>query len=111
MKKLPLTILLVFVGIIISNFGGDIILFESLRGFKLTPELVLFVFIPALIFESTYNLDVKERTKKGDSLSLIARGIAKVERTQNGYMERLATLCAGVFFGEGALLIGGAKKC
>ena len=33
-------------------------------------------------------------------MSLIASGIAKVERTQNGYMEGLATLCAGVFFGD-----------
>ena len=39
-------------------------------------------------------------------MSLIARSIAKVGRTQNGYMERLATLYAGVFFGERALLIG-----
>ena len=37
LKKLPLTILLVFVGIVISNFGGDISVFESLRGFKITP--------------------------------------------------------------------------
>ena len=44
--------------------------------------------------------------EKGDSLFLIARGIAKVERTQNGDIERLATLYAGDFFGEGALLRG-----
>ena len=41
--------------------------------------------------------------EKGDSLFIIARGIAKVERAQNGDMERLATLYAGDFFGEGAL--------
>lgn len=44
--------------------------------------------------------------EKDDSLLLIARGIAKVERAQNGDMERLATLYAGDFFGEGALLRG-----
>ena len=58
--KLPLTILLVFVGIAISAFGHDVPGLSILSGFHLTPELVLFVFIPTLIFESAFNLDARQ---------------------------------------------------
>ena len=58
--KLPLTILLVFVGIGISTFGESIPGLTLLKDFELTPELVLFVFILTLIFESAYNLDARQ---------------------------------------------------
>ncbi len=58
--KLPLTILLVFVGIAIAALGEGIPGLTELAGFHLTPELVLFVFIPTLIFESAFNLDVRQ---------------------------------------------------
>lgn len=58
--KLPLTILLVFVGIAISSFGAGVPGLEILTDFRLTPELVLFVFIPTLIFESAFNLDARQ---------------------------------------------------
>ena len=58
--KLPLTILLVFVGIAISAFGQNVPGLSILSDFHLTPELVLFVFIPTLIFESAFNLDARD---------------------------------------------------
>lgn len=58
--KLPLTILLVFIGIAIATFGGDVPGLALLAHFHLTPELVLFVFIPTLIFESAFNLDARQ---------------------------------------------------
>ena len=58
--KLPLTILLVFVGIAISAFGQNVPGLSILSNFHLTPELVLFVFIPTLIFESAFNLDARD---------------------------------------------------
>ncbi len=58
--KLPLTILLVFVGIAISAFGQNVPGLSILSDFQLTPELVLFVFIPTLIFESAFNLDARD---------------------------------------------------
>ena len=50
LDKLPLTILLVFVGIIISAVGDTVPGLSVVQEFELTPELVLFVFIPTLIF-------------------------------------------------------------
>ena len=58
--KLPLTVLLVFVGIAISQFGHDVPGLSLLSEFQLTPELVLFVFIPTLIFESAFNLNARQ---------------------------------------------------
>ena len=58
--KLPLTILLVFVGIAISAFGHNVPGLALLTEFHLTPELVLFVFIPTLIFESAFNLAARQ---------------------------------------------------
>lgn len=59
-NKLPLTVGLVFVGIGISAFGEDLPGLSLLSEFQLTPELVLFVFIPTLIFESSLNLDARQ---------------------------------------------------
>lgn len=58
--KLPLTIGLVFVGIGVSYAADNIPGFGSLANFALTPELVLFVFIPTLIFESAFNLNARQ---------------------------------------------------
>ena len=58
--KLPLTIGLVFVGIGVSYAADNVPGFGSLANFALTPELVLFVFIPTLIFESAFNLNARQ---------------------------------------------------
>ena len=60
LDKIPLTILLVFVGIAISNGSEHLPVLGVLADFHLTPELVLFVFIPTLIFESAFNLDARQ---------------------------------------------------
>ncbi|HJN50506.1 MAG: cation:proton antiporter [Pseudomonadales bacterium] len=61
---LPLTIALVLIGICISylaeTFGSQSELLGIIAEFELTPELVLFVFIPTLIFESAFNLDARQ---------------------------------------------------
>ena len=60
LDKIPLTILLVFVGIAIANASEHVPVLSVLVDFRLTPELVLFVFIPTLIFESAFNLDARQ---------------------------------------------------
>lgn len=59
-SKLPLTIALVFVGVGVSYASHNIAAFHSLANFTLSPELVLFVFIPTLIFESAFNLNARQ---------------------------------------------------
>ncbi len=60
LDKLPLTILLVFVGIGVALASGNVPGFGSLQHFELSPDLVLFVFIPTLIFESAFNLNARQ---------------------------------------------------
>lgn len=60
LPKVPLTIALVFVGIAISELSARVPALQLLAEFELTPELVLFVFIPTLIFESAFNLDARQ---------------------------------------------------
>jgi CPA1 family monovalent cation:H+ antiporter len=48
---------------------------------------------------------VFQQNAKGDSLFLIARGVVRVSRKQNGTSRDLATLMAGDFFGEMALVL------
>ncbi len=60
LDKIPLTILLVFVGMVIAAAGQQVPVLGAVTEFRLTPELVLFVFIPTLIFESAFNLDARQ---------------------------------------------------
>ncbi len=46
----------------------------------------------------------------GDSLYLVARGVVRVSRQDGGLSRDLATLMAGDFFGEMALLVGGGTR-
>jgi len=60
---LPFTILLVAIGLLIgwlANIKAGLI---PVRLFKLTPDVVFFVFLPALIFESAFNLDARKLLK------------------------------------------------
>ncbi|NIB39309.1 cyclic nucleotide-binding domain-containing protein [Pseudomaricurvus alkylphenolicus] len=60
LPKLPFTIALVLAGMMISALAPVAPFFDLLAGFELTPELVLFVFLPTLIFESAHNLQVRQ---------------------------------------------------
>ncbi len=55
----PYTVFLVILGIILGSIARHNQEFELLLEFQLTPDLVLFLFLPALIFESALNLDAR----------------------------------------------------
>ena len=56
---IPYTVFLVILGIILGSIARQYPEFELLLKFQLTPDLVLFLFLPALIFESAINLDAR----------------------------------------------------
>ncbi len=60
---LPFTVVLVLLGMALSALSGSIEALQALRHFRLTPELVLFLFLPALVFESALNLDARQLMK------------------------------------------------
>lgn len=60
---IPFTVVLVGFGIALSWLSQYWPPLEVIHDFRLTPDMVLFVFLPALIFESGYNLDARQLIK------------------------------------------------
>lgn len=60
---IPYTVFLVMVGMSISMLTSEVPSFSVLQEFQLTPDLVFFIFLPALIFESALNLDARQLIK------------------------------------------------
>ena len=56
---IPYTVFLVILGVILGSLARYNPHFELLLHFQLTPDLVLFLFLPALIFESAIKLDAR----------------------------------------------------
>ena len=64
-RKLPIpyTVILVVIGIALARLAEIWHPLEPLQHFHLTPDLVLFIFLPALIFESGLNLNARQLVK------------------------------------------------
>lgn len=69
--KLPYTVLLVVVGIFLIPLA-DTTMFGYLHSIKLTPELLFYVFLPVLIFESAYNMNMRRVVANIRSISLLS---------------------------------------
>ena len=64
-RKLPIpyTVILIIIGIVLARLSEVWHPLEPLQHFHLTPDLVLFIFLPALIFESGLNLNARQLVK------------------------------------------------
>ena len=60
---IPYTVILVFIGLGVGELSRHWELFAPYQELSLTPELVLFVFLPILIFESGLKLDSRQLIK------------------------------------------------
>ena len=62
---IPYTVLLVLLGLVVNFLATDSGVMDLLdfREFHLTPDLVLFVFLPALVFETALSLDARALVK------------------------------------------------
>lgn len=73
--KVPYTVLLVLVGLLIVPIVHIPILkdvFGFLGELTLTPELLFFIFLPILIFESAFNMNIRRMVDNMWSISLLA---------------------------------------
>ena len=73
--KLPYTVMLVLVGIAIVPIVQIPVLrdmFGFLADLTLTPELLFYIFLPALIFESAFNMNIRRMIDNAWSFSLLA---------------------------------------
>ncbi|MEK7452669.1 MAG: sodium:proton antiporter [Patescibacteria group bacterium] len=93
--KMPYTVVLVVVGILLSILAKNVEAFSFLNILELTPELIFYIFLPVLIFESSYNIkfsEFKENIVTISVLSVVALLIS--------------TLIVGVLFYFGLKVIG-----
>ncbi|KAF3983859.1 MAG: sodium:proton antiporter [Methylococcales symbiont of Hymedesmia sp. n. MRB-2018] len=69
--RIPYTVLLVIAGSFLVPLS-QIEFFSFITSFQLTPELLFFVFLPVLIFESAYNIKVRNIKDNKIAISLLA---------------------------------------
>ncbi|CAA9889355.1 Sodium:proton exchanger [Candidatus Methylobacter favarea] len=69
--RVPYTVLLVLCGSFLVPIS-QIDVFSFITSFQLTPELLFFVFLPILIFESAYNMSVRSVIDNIYSIGLLA---------------------------------------
>ncbi len=69
--KVPHTVFLVGIGVILASLASLPYL-GFLDDLSLTPELLFFIFLPTLIFESAYNINIKHLTKDAPIISILA---------------------------------------
>ncbi|NOR52327.1 MAG: hypothetical protein GQ470_06865, partial [Gammaproteobacteria bacterium] len=62
-SPVPYTVILVIIGMALGELSRDWSVLHALQEFTLTPEMVLFVFLPTLIFESGLKLDSRQLIK------------------------------------------------
>ncbi|MCP4188236.1 MAG: hypothetical protein GY763_11610, partial [Gammaproteobacteria bacterium] len=73
-RKLPIpfTVILVVIGVLLSNLAERWSLLQPLQDFELSPEVMMFIFLPALIFESGFALDARQLTKDLPAVLILA---------------------------------------
>ncbi len=70
--RLPYTVGLVLVGLALGYLTESVPQLAWLSGVQLSPEIILFVFLPTLIFESAFNLDSRLLAKNLAPVVLLA---------------------------------------
>lgn len=73
--KLPYTVMLVLVGILlvpIANMPYLGSVFGFLNDLELTPELLFYIFLPVLIFESAFNMNIRKMVDNAWAICLLA---------------------------------------
>lgn len=76
--KVPYTVLLVFVGLfLVPIANADYIknVFGFIDDLVLTPELLFFIFLPVLIFESGFNMRIRKMLESAWTISFLAVGV------------------------------------
>jgi CPA1 family monovalent cation:H+ antiporter len=103
--RLPYTVGLVLVGMLLGAAAGRIEALEPFREIALSPEIILFVFLPTLIFESAFNLDSRLLSRNMAAvLTLAAPGLLLSTAIVGALLTVLTPLPLGAALLFGALI-------
>jgi CPA1 family monovalent cation:H+ antiporter len=94
--KIPFTVLLVMVGILLGLIVEFLPSLNFLLTFELTPEMLFYVFLPILLFESGYNMRAKHLLANKWSIGLLAIVSLVIS----------ALIIAGLLYIFGTILLG-----
>lgn len=67
----PYTVLLLIVGLLLIPLS-KIELFSFINHFELTPQILFYVFLPILLFESAYNMNYRHMIKSWKSITILS---------------------------------------
>ena len=70
--RLPYTVILTIVGVLLSLLAKNVEIFSFLNVLELSPELIFYIFLPVLIFESAYNIKLLELKDNIVTISILA---------------------------------------
>ncbi len=103
--SLPYTVGLVLVGLLLGVVTERTEALEAIRGITLSPEIILFVFLPTLIFESAFALDSRLLSKNlAPVLTLAAPGLLISTAIIGGIVAVFTSLPLGAALLFGALI-------
>jgi len=77
--RLPYTVILTAVGVLLSFLARNVDVFSFLNVLELSPDLIFYIFLPVLIFESAYNikfLELKDNIITISTLAIVSLGIS-----------------------------------
>jgi len=66
--NLPYTVMLVLVGLMLVPLS-KVAFFGFIDDFQLTPDILFYVFLPILLFESSYNINYRDLLKNWKTIS------------------------------------------
>jgi len=69
--NLPYSVMLVIVGLLLVPLS-NIEIFTFINHFKLTPDVLFFIFLPTLLFEASYKIDYKKMVKDWKAIWILA---------------------------------------
>jgi CPA1 family monovalent cation:H+ antiporter len=103
--RLPYTVGLVLVGLVLGALAHRTPFLEPFQQLQLSPELILFVFLPTLIFESAFSLDSRLLSRNlAPVLILAAPGLLISTAIVGGMLSWLTPLDLGPALLFGALI-------
>ena len=105
--RIPHTVLLVIFGVAIGLLSTTPT-FAFLGSFHLTPEVLFYIFLPALIFESAYNMSIRKLTEDSLPISLLAVFSLLISTLAIGYGLTFALSFVGIDIPLSIALLFGA---
>lgn len=106
--RFPYTVALVAMGALLAMLSTKVGALSFADDFRLTPEVLLYVFLPILLFESAYGIGYREFLKNVKSISLLAVISLMVSAAAVGFGLKWAFALMGIEVPLAATLLFGS---